>query len=241
MKTQISIVFLLFAFVGSLLAQKGQYVVQLAAFNTHVKTDYFVGIDGVYEVEDHHKIHRYYVGGFDGQSDAESAAKDARNKGFANARVIDMKALHESCAKSCDSPRVTSIFFDFDKYYLRASARAKLDRLVDVLGYYPDYSVELRAHTDAKGSNEYNDELSINRANAARDYVVSKGVDASRIKTKTFGETNPIAKNELADGKDTEEGRQLNRRVEVWLIDEKGGEVEGVVDQIYVPAHLQTK
>jgi outer membrane protein OmpA-like peptidoglycan-associated protein len=130
-----------------------------------------------------------------------------------------------------------SIFFDFDKSDLRPVSQSDLDNLVKVLQENPTYNAELKAFTDAKGSDAYNRALSMRRANNAKSYVVSKGIAKNRIKTSTFGESNPIAKNEV-NGQDTEEGRQFNRRVEVAVFDSAGKQV-GLVEQIAVPESLK--
>ncbi|MNV96025.1 Photosystem I chlorophyll a apoprotein A2 [compost metagenome] len=65
----------------------------------------------------------------------------------------------------------------------------------------------------------------------------SKGIKSSRIQTSTFGEKDPIAKNTLADGSDTEEGRRFNRRVEISVL--KDGVKTGIVEEIEVPAELK--
>ena len=76
----------------------------------------------------------------------------------------------------------------------------------------PAIVIEMSAHTDAKGSDEYNFKLSDNRARSVMEYIISKGIDASRITSKGYGESKPVATNE------TDEGRQLNRRVEFTIL-----------------------
>ena len=76
----------------------------------------------------------------------------------------------------------------------------------------PAISIELGAHTDSKGSDEYNIKLSHNRANSVMQYILSKGISPERVSFKGYGETVPVATNE------TDEGRQLNRRVEFKIL-----------------------
>lgn len=133
--------------------------------------------------------------------------------------------------------KIKSIFFDFDKSDLTSQATADLDRVVAVLNTNPEYKVKLNAYTDAKGSDVYNAALSRRRAAAAKNYLESKGIKSSRIQTSTFGEKDPIAKNTLADGSDTEEGRRFNRRVEISVL--KDGVKTGIVEEIEVPAELK--
>jgi outer membrane protein OmpA-like peptidoglycan-associated protein len=70
----------------------------------------------------------------------------------------------------------------------------------------------MSAHTDSKGSDEYNFRLSDNRARSVMEYILSKGIDAGRITSKGYGESMPVSENE------TDEGRQLNRRVEFKIL-----------------------
>ena len=74
--------------------------------------------------------------------------------------------------------------------------------------------IEISGHTDDKGSGEYNQKLSENRDKAVVDYLVENGINKERMKFKGDGETNPIATNE------TEEGQQLNRRIEFKILSE---------------------
>ena len=67
-------------------------------------------------------------------------------------------------------------------------------------------------HTDSTGTAEYNQQLSLNRANAVRNHLVGNGVDTRRVTTEGYGESQPVADN------DTESGRQLNRRVELRIV-----------------------
>ena len=73
---------------------------------------------------------------------------------------------------------------------------------------YPDYNLSIEGHTDNTGGQEINEKLSESRAKACYDYLVSKGIPASRLKYKGFGQSRPIANN------NTYSGRTLNRRVE---------------------------
>ncbi|PWU03472.1 MAG: hypothetical protein C5B52_03220 [Bacteroidetes bacterium] len=104
--------------------------------------------------------------------------------------------------------RLNNVFFDFDKYDLRPESFVELDRVVKLLSENPTIEIEMSAHTDSKGSDDYNFVLSDNRAKSVREYIISKGIAPERIVSHGYGETMPVATNE------TDEGRQLNRRVE---------------------------
>ena len=74
--------------------------------------------------------------------------------------------------------------------------------------------VELSAHTDSIGSDAYNLKLSQDRAQSCVDYMISKGINATRISAVGYGRSRPIAPNSLPNGQDNPDGRQLNRRIE---------------------------
>jgi OOP family OmpA-OmpF porin len=103
-------------------------------------------------------------------------------------------------------------FFDFDKSVLKPEARAKLDDLVDKTKGIALEVVIAVGHTDSIGTNAYNQGLSVRRANAVRDYLVSKGIEKNRVYTEGKGETQPVADNK------TREGRAKNRRVEIEVV-----------------------
>jgi OOP family OmpA-OmpF porin len=99
--------------------------------------------------------------------------------------------------------------FDFDKATLRPDGKQKLDHVVKMMMDNPGLRVSVEGHTDSIGSETYNQRLSERRADAARTYLVDKGISPSRIKTRGFGKSRPIASNK------TEAGRAENRRVEI--------------------------
>jgi outer membrane protein OmpA-like peptidoglycan-associated protein len=107
--------------------------------------------------------------------------------------------------------RLNNVFFDFDKFNLRDESFVELDRVVKMMSENPALEIEISAHTDSRGSDDYNLKLSDNRAKSVRDYILSKGIAANRVVSKGYGETKPVASNE------TDEGRQFNRRVEFTI------------------------
>lgn len=108
--------------------------------------------------------------------------------------------------------RINNIFFDFDKATLRPESFLELDRVVKLLSENSTIEIELSGHTDNVGSDSYNNSLSLERASSVVAYIISKGITSSRIITKGYGKGMPVATN------DTEEGRQLNRRVEFKIM-----------------------
>ena len=217
--------------------------VQIGVYDRQVPAYQFTDLnERIYHGRDAYDFHRYYIGPFD-DATATSKAAALRTAGRHGVEVVPDAGFGANCCSLRSRPReitarLRSIFFDFDRYSLRPESRQRLDQLVKTLRENPEYRTRLMAHTDGKGSDDYNVRLSINRANAAKKYLQSRGIASSRIDTQTFGETNPIAKNELANGQDTEAGRQFNRRVELLLIN-AAGEVMNVVEEIDVPAELR--
>ena len=86
-----------------------------------------------------------------------------------------------------------------------------MNQLADILKKYPNAKLTIEGHTDNTGSNAYNKKLSDNRAKAVLDYLVNKGIDASRLTAVGYGEDKPVTSNKNA------EGRTHNRRVELIL------------------------
>ncbi len=108
--------------------------------------------------------------------------------------------------------RLNNVFFDFDKSFLRPESFVELDRVVKLLNENPAIEIEMSAHTDSKGSDEYNFKLSDDRARSVCEYILSKGITPARIISQGYGETKPQVEN------DTDENRQLNRRVEFKIL-----------------------
>lgn len=104
------------------------------------------------------------------------------------------------------------VTFEFDSARLTANAKAVLDTVVTALGAVA-VQVEIDGHTDSIGSDEYNIKLSERRAASVQAYLTENGIDASRLMTKGFGESMPVADNE------TDEGREMNRRVELKIVE----------------------
>lgn len=107
------------------------------------------------------------------------------------------------------------VLFDFDKAQVRADAAKVLDVLAAALEKVPSRAMEIRGHTDAKGSDAYNQDLSERRAQAVVAALRQRGV-AHDASARGYGESQPVAPNEV-DGKDNPGGRQLNRRVEIFV------------------------
>ncbi len=132
-----------------------------------------------------------------------------QTKGFQEIKGKNLNLLPIEVGRSI---RLNNIFFDTGKAELRPESGPELDRLVTTLNETPKMVIEVRGHTDNTGSNEINAKLSQDRADAVREYFISKGIEPDRMASKGFGETKPVSTN------DTEEGRQQNRRVEFLIV-----------------------
>ena len=122
----------------------------------------------------------------------------------------------EGC-KTGDTIVLHGVNFEFNKATLTVNAKTLLDQVADALLARKDIKVEIDGHTDGKGSEPYNLKLSDRRAASVKQYLVGRGIDADRMTSKGFGKTMPIADN------NTDEGRELNRRVELKVTESNGG------------------
>jgi len=119
---------------------------------------------------------------------------------------------------------IKTIYFDFDKFNIRPDAAKELDKVVQVMKEYPELLIEAGSHTDSRGKAKYNQKLSERRAKSTVDYIVSKGIDASRITYEGYGETQLV--NQCKKGvKCSKEEHQLNRRTEFKIANESGFEL----------------
>ncbi|MDQ3292459.1 MAG: OmpA family protein [Bacteroidota bacterium] len=110
-----------------------------------------------------------------------------------------------------------NIYYDFDKYEIRSEAMPELDKLVRILQDNPTIRIELGSHTDSRQTKEYNQKLSQLRAEAAVNYIISRGIDPSRLIAKGYGETQLL--NGCKDGVSCSElEHQINRRTEVKIL-----------------------
>ncbi len=107
-----------------------------------------------------------------------------------------------------------TILFGFDQYDLSPVAKKKIDQVATELKAHQDIELRVLGHTDAEGSESYNQALGLKRANAAADALIERGIDAQRLERISHGEKHPVADNSTAAG------RQLNRRVEFEVKEE---------------------
>lgn len=223
----------------SLKAQSSQYNfrVQVAAFAYQMSWDYFkdAGLEEIYMQSDQNEIYRYYLGEYTSATEAERMKRMVIEKGFKYAQVIDLEEQRKLCGSPCpfftentvyanlsaEQTYLRVLFFDYNSNALKLQGMSDLDHIYQTLKANKDYTLRIIGHTDSKGDAEYNIELAKRRVRAARNYLVSKGVNIERFKNQSFGESIPIAVNKTG-GVDSPEGRRFNRRVVVAVLDEKG-------------------
>jgi tetratricopeptide (TPR) repeat protein len=158
----------------------------------------------------------------------------ANREGYiADSRVIEKKDLGMLQKMYLTPPPVFyNVYFAFNQSTVSAGASDTLDMVLKTLNENPEMIVEVRGHTDAKGSDAYNDKLSVQRADAAIKFLLDKGVIKDRLQPKGLGEKEPAAENEKGDGSDNPDGRSLNRRVEFKIVVGSLGAVDQVKKKI---------
>jgi tetratricopeptide (TPR) repeat protein len=144
----------------------------------------------------------------------------ANREGYiADTRVVAQKDLGMVQKMYLTPPPVFyNVYFSFNKSNIRQGAADTLEMVLATLKDNPEMVVEVRGHTDAMGSDQYNMGLSDKRSEATIAYLTKKGVEKSRLQPKALGEQSPAADNTRTDGSDNPEGRALNRRVEFKIV-----------------------
>lgn len=121
---------------------------------------------------------------------------------------------------------LSEVLFDTGRSTLRREAREKLAKISGIVLAYPDLKLAIEGNTDSVGSDSKNQVLSEQRANSVRDYLLKENIPAASMTSKGLGETQPVASN------DTAEGRQQNRRVEMVVSGEVIGTTVGMVSEV---------
>ncbi len=113
--------------------------------------------------------------------------------------------------------KLEKIYYNFDKANIRGDAERILNVLVDIMNKYPSMEIEVSAHTDVRGSAQYNLELSKKRAAAAMEYLITKGIDRSRLRSVGYGEMQPL-NGCVREGMCSDEEYNINRRCEFKIL-----------------------
>lgn len=141
--------------------------------------------------------------------DDKGCAVDSDNDGVADYKDECPNTPESASVNARGCWVVKDLQFEVDKSEIRPAYHDNLNEVVSVLRQNPEIDVEIQGHTDSQGATEMNQRLSERRAAAVLDYLVEQGVDADRLDDKGYGETDPVASN------DTAQGRAKNRRVEI--------------------------
>lgn len=139
----------------------------------------------------------------DSEDDCPHEAGTAENDGCPELSEEEKKVLQDA---------LEGVKFKTGSDDLTAESYAKLDKVVSLLKIHEDFKLKISGYTDNTGGADLNLKLSDDRAHACEKYIIGKGISASRITAKGYGEENPIGSN------DTKEGRAKNRRVEFQLV-----------------------
>lgn len=129
------------------------------------------------------------------------------------------------------------IYFDFDSYSLDSEDISKLDILTAILEQHPTLQLEINGHTDTKGTFEYNQRLSVDRASSVYKYLILNGIPKGHMKVVGMSESENVARNTTRDNRDAPDGRMLNRRVEFNVTVSDGVIVE--MEKVEVPDYLK--
>ena len=162
----------------------------------------------------------------------DEAGKLIVSKEGYNSKIVDLKISNEEFTSIdvmldpiekiivAEKIELNTIYFDFDKSNIKAEAAFELDKLVQIMNKYPEMTVSIESHTDSKGPSSYNQRLSERRAKTTSQYVISKGIDSSRLSSAGKGESSPIVDCTNC----SKEEDQLNRRSEFIITAGNPGE-----------------
>ncbi|MDB2355127.1 OmpA family protein [Flavobacteriaceae bacterium] len=162
----------------------------------------------------------------------DEAGKLIVSKEGYNSKIVDLKISSEEFTSInvmldpiekiivAEKIELNAIYFDFDKSNIKAEAAFELDKLVQIMNKFPEMTVSIESHTDSKGPSSYNQRLSERRAKTTSQYVISKGIDSTRLSSTGKGESNPVV--DCTNCSKDED--QLNRRSEFIITAGNPGE-----------------
>ncbi|OZI76957.1 OmpA family protein [Bordetella genomosp. 6] len=139
-----------------------------------------------------------------------------------SAQAGELAARHEGVSVRQGEHAVTiammgDVLFDFDKAEILAAAEPTLQDIAELIDAPSTGVVAIEGHTDSKGSDSYNKDLSLRRAQAVAQWLGAHGVDKAKLSVRGLGAAKPVQPNQLANGADNPQGRAQNRRVEFLL------------------------
>lgn len=141
---------------------------------------------------------------------------------LSNLLDVNLTKIEEGETDLNDIIDINPIYFDLNSSIIREDAAEELDKVVELMQDNPKLIIELRAHTDTRASDEYNVWLSDRRAKSSAEYIISQGIDKSRITGKGFGESELIITDEEIEKAATDEEKerlhQKNRRTEFVFV-----------------------
>lgn len=154
-----------------------------------------------------------------------------------NPEVLSFVNMIPTAVSTGEYYSIKSILFDDNSALLNRDAQVEVERLYLLMLNNPGLTLEVDGNTDDRGTDDYNQRLSVMRARAVVNYLNKKGIAENRFTIKGLGKSNFIAINQNPDGSDNPEGRALNRRVDLKVLNQSGANVE--VEGIYVPDELK--
>jgi len=154
-----------------------------------------------------------------------------------NPEVLSFVSMTPTAVSAGDYYSIRSILFDDNSSRLNRDAQVEVERLYLLMLNNPGLTLEVDGNTDDRGTDDYNQRLSVMRAREVVSYLTKKGIAESRFVIKGLGKSNFIAINQNPDGSDNPQGRALNRRVDLKVLNQSGANVE--VEGIYVPDELK--
>lgn len=161
---------------------------------------------------------------------AEYAVYAVKDKYYSNERMVSTAGITKNMGttrikdtlfmkelKIGEVYKIDNIYYDYNKANIREDAKPSLNRLIQLLEQYPDMSIQVNSHTDCRGANAYNMNLSKARANSVIKYLQERGINKKRLEFKGFGETKPVEDCPVCD-ECSEEQHQRNRRTEFQIV-----------------------
>lgn len=159
-------------------------------------------------------------GNGNGNTNGNGLDNNSKNNSQTDPNETDATGLKTQITKAAfdnaeigDRFRLNQIYFEFNSSELLTISNIQLDSLYNILLEKPSLRIEIRGHTDNIGSESYNKKLSVERAASVYNYLLEKGIPKTRMKYRGFGPNVPVADNS------TEQGRELNRRVEIFIVE----------------------